>query len=336
MRKAVIVCAGAILALWSAAAFPETVKLSGSATVVNAVVSPNRDRIEKASAHTLQIVSHATGKGLVDLVDRQADLAMISSSLETALATAEAAGRKIDPAALRVHDLRSDDIVFLVNAANPVNRLSLSQLGDIHTGKITNWKQVGGKDQPITVYTTAATGATSAMVRKVVMAGADYAPGAKTMISLGRIADVIPADEGGIGALGRGFVKADGRTKVLDTGRISRPLAVVTLGEPSAIVRQVIDALKTAAAGARIDIGAACPTQVRPEMPRKAMQEGLEGMVKAQVVIRDGAVKEVAILSGPRVFHAAVRDAMLQYKCAQQPGEAIAAQEFVFKGKALD
>jgi protein TonB len=82
---------------------------------------------------------------------------------------------------------------------------------------------------------------------------------------------------------------------------------------------------------ARSEMGIACPTQVKPEMPRKALQDGTEGVVKAQALIRDGAVKEVTILSGPRVFHAAVRAAMLQYKCAVQPGDVLAPQEFVFK-----
>jgi protein TonB len=53
--------------------------------------------------------------------------------------------------------------------------------------------------------------------------------------------------------------------------------------------------------------------------------------VKAQALIRDGVVKDVTILSGPRVFHAAVRNAMLQYKCVSEPGDVLAPQEFVFK-----
>ena len=81
----------------------------------------------------------------------------------------------------------------------------------------------------------------------------------------------------------------------------------------------------------RAEMGVACPTQVRPEMPRKALQEGVEGVVKAQALIRDGIVREVTILSGPRVFHSAVRSAMLQYKCISGSGDVIATQEFVFK-----
>jgi protein TonB len=82
----------------------------------------------------------------------------------------------------------------------------------------------------------------------------------------------------------------------------------------------------------RNDIAVACPTQVPPEMPRKAQQEGIEGVVRAQIRIKGGAIQDVTIVSGPRVFHAAVRAAMMQYKCVSDPGgEVLATQEFNFK-----
>ncbi len=87
---------------------------------------------------------------------------------------------------------------------------------------------------------------------------------------------------------------------------------------------------KPAATG-RAEMGVACPEQVKPQIPRKALQEGIDGVVKAQALIRDGTVREVTILSGPRIYHSAVRDAMLQYKCVSGPGDVIATQEFVFK-----
>ena len=79
----------------------------------------------------------------------------------------------------------------------------------------------------------------------------------------------------------------------------------------------------------RADIAASCPTQVRPEVPRGA--EGVSGVIRAQAVIRDGVVKEVTILSGPKVFHQAVRSAMLQYRCVSGDSEIVATQQFVFE-----
>jgi protein TonB len=66
-------------------------------------------------------------------------------------------------------------------------------------------------------------------------------------------------------------------------------------------------------------------------MPRKALQDGTEGVVKAQIRLVNGVIQDVTILSGPRVFHAAVKAAMMQYKCVSDAGEVIAVQEFGFK-----
>ena len=81
----------------------------------------------------------------------------------------------------------------------------------------------------------------------------------------------------------------------------------------------------------RQEIGVACPTQVKPEMPRQALRDGTAGVVRAQATIRDGRVVSVEILSGPRIFHQGVREAMMQYRCIQSGGDMIATQEFSFK-----
>lgn len=81
----------------------------------------------------------------------------------------------------------------------------------------------------------------------------------------------------------------------------------------------------------RTGIGLACPHQVSPVMPRRALQEGTEGVVKAQIHIRNGSIVDVSILSGPRVFHDAVKAAIMQYTCVTDGDEVIATQEFNFK-----
>jgi protein TonB len=54
-------------------------------------------------------------------------------------------------------------------------------------------------------------------------------------------------------------------------------------------------------------------------------------VVKAQILVREGKIVEVTILSGPSVFHAAVKAAMLQYTCATDGDEVIATQDFNFR-----
>jgi len=52
-----------------------------------------------------------------------------------------------------VHPLALEPILVLLNKANPINDLDQQQVRDIFSGKITNWKEVGGNDQPIVVVT---------------------------------------------------------------------------------------------------------------------------------------------------------------------------------------
>jgi protein TonB len=68
-------------------------------------------------------------------------------------------------------------------------------------------------------------------------------------------------------------------------------------------------------------------------MPRRALQDGTQGVVKAQIVLKGGAVQEVTILAGPKVFHAAVKAAIMQYKCvADGAGTPVTVtQDFIFK-----
>src|SRR5262245_40737208 len=109
-------------------AFADTVRLAGATTVLNVVVNPNRAEVEKSTGHTLEINGNATGRGLVDLSDGKADAAMVSEPMDIALAAAEVAGKKLDGTRLQMHEIRKDEIVFIVHANNPVKKLTLAQL----------------------------------------------------------------------------------------------------------------------------------------------------------------------------------------------------------------
>lgn len=234
-----------VSAAFTPVAWSDVVRLHGATTVQNVVVNPYREAVQKATGHTLDIVGNATGKGLVDLTDGKADMAMCSEPLEIAVDAAAVAGKKIDVKTLQLHEIRKDEIVFVMHSSNPVTSLTWEQLRDIHTAKITNWKQVGGKDAEIVVYSDAVTGGTRAMVKKVVMGGTEYAPSVKSLTSVSRVAELIARDPNGVGGVGRGF--ADSQSlKLVQTKKVERPLGFVTVGAPSAKSKQVIDAFRAA------------------------------------------------------------------------------------------
>lgn len=242
-KEFAILAAAGIMAGAVSAAFADNVRLHGATTVVDVVINPHRSAVQQSTGHTLEIVGNATGRGLVDLADGKADASLTSEPLDIAVAAAAAAGKVIDPATLKMHELRKDEIVFVVHPSNPVSKLTWDQLRDIHTGKVTNWKQLGGNDAAITVYSDALTGGTRAMVKKIVLKGTEYGDSVRSLTAVRRVAELTAQDVNGVGAVGRGFADAS-KNKIVQTAKLERPLAVVTIGDPSPKVKQVIDGFR--------------------------------------------------------------------------------------------
>jgi phosphate transport system substrate-binding protein len=232
------------LALSIAAALPvmaDTVKISGASTVFNVVVKSTQAQVEKASGHTLEITNSNTGKGLIDLVNGAANMAMVSEPMDIAVAAAAAGGKQIDPKTLQFFEIRKDEVVFVVHPSNPVAKLSWEQLRDIHTGKIKNWKDVGGKDLAIVVYAEGPAAGTRNLVKKIVCGREEFSKDAKPQTSIKRVAEQVAGDPAGVGGVGRSFA-IEAKAKVLDTKKLERPLGFATLGAPKPAEKAVIDA----------------------------------------------------------------------------------------------
>ena len=94
-----------------------------------------------------------------------------------------------------------DAIGVWVNINNPVSVLSFEQLVGIFTGQITNWKEVGGKNFPISIYITNPQSATKKVFQKTVLKEKAYKGRIKTIRPDPAILDQVSDDEAGIGQL---------------------------------------------------------------------------------------------------------------------------------------
>jgi len=97
-----------------------------------------------------------------------------------------------------------EGFVFLVNAENPVKSLTQQQLRDIYQGKITNWREVGGRDLPIVAYQRNEHSGSQTLMEGVFMDGLKMAEPLTTRIqSMEGLIDVVAEfDEnvnGGVG-----------------------------------------------------------------------------------------------------------------------------------------
>ena len=64
-----------------------------------------------------------------------------------------------------------DGFVFITHKDNPVDSLSVSQIRDIYTGKITNWKELGGRDEDIRAFQRTKNSGSQTAMEELVMAG---------------------------------------------------------------------------------------------------------------------------------------------------------------------
>ena len=93
----------------------------------------------------LSVTGGGSGTGIAALVNNTVDLANASRTIK-AEELAEAQSRGVEPVE---HIVARDAIAVIVHRDNPVDRLTLQQISDIYSGKVSNWSELGGPDWPI-------------------------------------------------------------------------------------------------------------------------------------------------------------------------------------------
>ena len=218
------------------------VVVAGSTTIQKRVLEPSHDAIKSATGIDLKVRGINSGRGFAELIDGKIVASVSSNPIKTLL---EKAGVS-DDGTYQEHIIIEDVIVPIVHKSNPVDSLTWQQLSDIHTGKVTNWKDVGGPDQKIIVVTSQPTAATRIVFQKKVMKKAAYIKGVREVKSTRQEVGLVGKFKGGIGAVSEGFVKLNpGKVKVIKTDMIARPLSFITKGNPNADIQSIIDYLRT-------------------------------------------------------------------------------------------
>lgn len=164
-----------------------TLQLTGSTTLLA--------RMQQAAeiymgGHAARIVVNGgcgTARGYKALLDGTTDIAMASGAPADDI-TAALQARRL---ALQATVVAEDAIVPVTHPSNPVSRLSLQQLGHIYTGRIVNWRQVGGHDAAIDVLLGPPAGGLSISWRRAILGLSDtFTPQAQVMAMTTRLARV--------------------------------------------------------------------------------------------------------------------------------------------------
>ena len=157
-----------------------------------AIFGKSIEQAEKDVAHT------TTWGSFKRLLSGDADMIFSTPISAEQQKMADEAGIKLEQV-----PVVKEAFIFAVNAKNPVDALSQQQIKDIYSGKITNWKQVGGSDEPIIAYQrNMDSGSQNYMIdfmgeTPLMEAPTELRPG-----SMGGLMDVIAPNDGSLGSIG--------------------------------------------------------------------------------------------------------------------------------------
>ena len=144
-----------------------------------------------------------------------------------------------------------DAIAAIVNKDNPVSELTSAQLKGIFTGKITNWKEVGGPDMAISAYIVKKGSATRKVFGKAILGSDDYA-GVEVITPDAKIPTMVGREKGAIGQISFAFLtgKTDVKALTIDGQKatvqnpdypVTRPLHIATKGMPVGEAKTFLD-----------------------------------------------------------------------------------------------
>ena len=245
----------------STAGTPTTIEDIGSDTIVNLALAWAEAYQKVKPEVRISVSGGGSGTGIAALINGTTDIANASRKIKDE-EKQNAQQNGVEPYEI---EIARDAIGVIVNPENPVQQLTLQQLSDMYSGKITNWKEVGGEDRPIVLLSRESNSGTHVyFLEQVVRLGSSkdktlFSPDTLLLPSSEGIMAEVRQNPNAIGYDGLGYITPDVRTLAIapqDSGEyvkpsvetvnngkypIARPLFMYTPGEPQGDVKIYLD-----------------------------------------------------------------------------------------------
>jgi len=260
-KKFVLIAIFMLTLMGCSASRKNSIQVKGSDTMVNLVQAWAEKYMEKNPGAFVAVTGGGSGTGLSSLISGTCDVAMSSRNIkEKEIALAQK--REITPNEIVI---ALDGLAVVVNPDNPVSQLTLDQVAAVFTGKIVNWKELGGKDEAIVILSREVNSGTHVYFKEHVLRKNDpdsqeeFAPGALMLSSSQAVADEVAGNSAAIGYYGMGYISAQQKpVAIAKTDKdpyimplienvmkgdypISRPLFLYTKGVPSGLVESFVN-----------------------------------------------------------------------------------------------
>jgi len=243
-------------------AFAESIQIRGSDTVLPLAQAWSEAYMKKNPSASIGVTGGGSGVGIAALINGTVDIADASRRMKGS----EAAKCKAKSFLPVEHKVALDGLSIIVHPDKPLKSLTVAQVGSMFTGKVTNWKSVGGPDGRVVAGARQSTSGTYSFFQKNVMKGGKY-KSCQHLPSNNAICQVVARSKGGIGYVGLAYAeKWGGKVKIIPVAKsagakpvmpseatvrdrsypIWRYLYNYTAGAPRGLVKAYLDFVKGA------------------------------------------------------------------------------------------
>ena len=258
----VLVTLALLGSLLPAAPARKMIQVKGSDTMVNLVQILAEEYMGQKPGAAIAVLGGGSGTGITGLINQTCDIA--THSREWKPKEVDQAWEKgVTP---KFFVVAVDGLSIVVNEKNPIDQVTVAQVGALYRGDVKNWKAVGGFDKAVSLYGRQSNSGTYVFMQEFVLGNKNYSADMKEMNGNAQIIEGILQDEGAVGYVGVGYLYDQNRQirkglKILrvskepngtgylptdkaavDSGAypISRPLYMATNGKPKGDVAQFL------------------------------------------------------------------------------------------------
>lgn len=177
----------------------QLIRIKGSETARKIINSIEEFYKKTGSAIPVDYSGGGSNLGIMSMMHDEADVIFVSRDLN---------GEELEyfnENKYIIDTIAIDGLAIVVNHKNPIKKIDLKQLKEVYEGKILNWKDIGGPNQPIKVYTRESTSGTHSMFKEKVLLNGNCLANHISKSYNEDIVDGIKRDNFGIGYLGLGY-----------------------------------------------------------------------------------------------------------------------------------
>lgn len=241
---------GTIIAFNPTSTTAETITIKGSTTVLPIAQAGAEAFMNENPDVNVSVAGGGSGVGIAALIDRTCDIADASRPMKDK----EIAKAKQNGITPMEHIVAKDGIAVIVHPRNwRTQNLTLEQIKDIYTGKVSDWKEISSHRGQIIVISRDSSSGTFEAFEKLALGGARVRPDALLAASNQAVVQNVARTPGAIGYVGLGYVSDSVKAVTVNDIRctkgtvisgkypLSRPLFMYTNGQPIGAVKMFLD-----------------------------------------------------------------------------------------------